>query len=154
MEEISVPEPPQIPDGWVAAELDWVGEALVVDVGHNTIQTRIRKQHAGMLQQRNRAHGTQRTVQPLTEPWLDQLIETVRDTWTSSVPFDPDEPRTAAALAEQVEALQIITSRKATVLVGRAGTGKTTVLGALSRAPSLGRIGAVPRTNRESSRQA
>ena len=46
--------------------------------------------------------------------------------------------RVERALEEQAYALKIVTSRKLTVLVGRAGTGKTTVLGALSRSSRIG----------------
>ncbi len=51
--------------------------------------------------------------------------------------FDPTLPRNTEALAEQVVALDTIVSRKLTVLIGGAGTGKTTVLGALSRSSEL-----------------
>jgi hypothetical protein len=134
--EIPVPEAPQIPDGWVGAEETWLAEALAVDVENEVIQTRERKQTAGWLQRKLRAR-TERGLPPIHESWRDLLVDTVASTWTASEPFDPKEPRTAAALEEQAEALAVITSRKATVLVGRAGTGKTTVLGALSRSTSL-----------------
>ncbi len=136
VEMIPVPEPPQVPDGWVAAEADWLGEALVFDGGDETIQTRGRRQTAVLLQRKLRAR-TERTLPSLDEPWRDLLVRTVRDTWSGPGNFDTDAPRTADALAEQEEALRVITSRKTTVLVGRAGTGKTTVLGALSRARSV-----------------
>ena len=45
--------------------------------------------------------------------------------------FDANNPRHVAATLEQTEALARITSRKLTVLTGMAGTGKTSVLGAL-----------------------
>jgi hypothetical protein len=135
-EAIPVPEPPVIPDGWVAAEAEWVAESLVVDLDHETIQTRERKSIAGALQRKLRAR-TERTLPPLSESWHDLLVETVSDTWPGPTAFDPADPRAAAALEEQAGALTVVTSRKTSVLVGRAGTGKTTVLGALSRAPSL-----------------
>jgi hypothetical protein len=45
--------------------------------------------------------------------------------------FDPSNKRHAAALEEQATALARVTARRLTALVGRAGTGKTSVLGAL-----------------------
>jgi len=45
--------------------------------------------------------------------------------------FDPDNPRHQEALAEQALALERITTRRLSVLTGRAGTGKTSVMGAL-----------------------
>jgi hypothetical protein len=136
VEAIPVPEPPLIPDGWVTAEADWVAESLVVDDEHETIQTRRRKRVAADLQRKLRAR-TERTLPPLSEPWDELLIDTVTDTWPVPGTFDPTDERAAAALTEQAEALTTITSRKTSVLVGRAGTGKTTVLGALSRANAL-----------------
>lgn len=45
--------------------------------------------------------------------------------------FHPDDPRHEAALEEQAAALERVTTRKLSVLTGRAGTGKTSTLGAL-----------------------
>ncbi|MDP9605546.1 UNVERIFIED_ORG: hypothetical protein J2W38_005360 [Variovorax paradoxus] len=133
---ISVPEPPVIPDDWVVAEADWVAQAVVVDREYQTVQTRGRKHIASTLQRKLQAR-CRKTLPALEEDWTTLLITTVNDTWTGPKAFDPTDARAVAALTEQAEALRIITSRKATVLVGRAGTGKTTVLGALSRASSL-----------------
>lgn len=135
-EAIPVPEPPLIPDGWVSAEAEWVAESLVVDGDHETIQTRGRKRVAADLQRKLRAR-TERTLPAIAEQWHDLLVETVTDTWPGPGAFDPTDDRAIAALTEQAEALTTITSRKTSVLVGRAGTGKTTVLGALSRAKAL-----------------
>lgn len=55
--------------------------------------------------------------------------------------FVADDPRYTAALEEQVRALSRLVSRKLTLLVGRAGTGKTTVLGALIREPTIAQGG-------------
>jgi hypothetical protein len=55
--------------------------------------------------------------------------------------FDPKNERHAAALAEQADALSRLTSRRLTVLVGRAGTGKTSVLGALMQCEPLAKDG-------------
>lgn len=54
---------------------------------------------------------------------------------------DPTNPRHVAALDEKAVALETITSRRLSVLVGRAGTGKTTVLGALLRSGKLAEDG-------------
>lgn len=45
--------------------------------------------------------------------------------------YDPSNQRHALALEEQASALERITTRKLSVLAGRAGTGKTSALGAL-----------------------
>ncbi len=54
---------------------------------------------------------------------------------------DDSEQRHRDALAEKAAALETITTRRLAVLVGRAGTGKTTVLGALLRSAKLKRDG-------------
>lgn len=51
--------------------------------------------------------------------------------------FDADNPRHLQALSEQAAALETVVSRRATTLVGRAGTGKTSVLGALLLCPQI-----------------
>ena len=45
--------------------------------------------------------------------------------------YDPEDPRHTAALEEQANALERISTRRLSVLVGRAGTGKTAAVGAL-----------------------
>jgi ATP-dependent exoDNAse (exonuclease V) alpha subunit len=52
-----------------------------------------------------------------------------------------EKPRYAAALKEQSKMLEQITTRKLSALVGGAGTGKTTVLGALKISKLLGKQG-------------
>ncbi len=82
-----------------------------------------------------------RAVQPLPSlgvDWSSLLVTAIRD---AGGIVNPDEPRHAGALKEQSEALECITTRKLAVLVGRAGTGKTSVLGALLRCEPLVRDG-------------
>lgn len=54
---------------------------------------------------------------------------------------DDSNPRHVAALDEKAKALELITTRRLSVLVGRAGTGKTTVLGAFLRSRKLAQEG-------------
>jgi hypothetical protein len=75
-----------------------------------------------------------RRVESLNEDWKDLLRPDLRK-------HDEAKERHRAALAEKAAALEAITTRRLSVLVGRAGTGKTTVLGALLRAPRLARDG-------------
>lgn len=51
--------------------------------------------------------------------------------------YQPDNPRHREALLEQASALERITTRKLSILTGRAGTGKTSVMGALFRCKEL-----------------
>lgn len=74
------------------------------------------------------------SLEPLQEQWQELLIQTVEEGGDA---VDLSNPRHAAALDEQARALEAVTSRKLSVLVGSAGTGKTTVLGALLRSEKL-----------------
>ncbi|WP_124978788.1 AAA family ATPase [Nonlabens xiamenensis] len=64
----------------------------------------------------------------LNESWEKLIIKTISD---SGIKFNPENERHKAALEDQVKALIKITNRKISVLHGPAGTGKTTVMGAL-----------------------
>jgi len=77
------------------------------------------------------------TVNP-TESWREHLLAAIAE---GGGQVDLSNARHEAALKEQSEALARITTRKLSVLVGRAGTGKTTVLGALLKATSIRKDG-------------
>jgi len=70
--------------------------------------------------------------------WRNLLIEAIRKTGAQ---VDLDNPRHLDALEEQEEALERITTHRLGVLVGRAGTGKTSVLGALVRCKEIAEDG-------------
>lgn len=70
--------------------------------------------------------------------WHDLLIDAIT---ASGVTVDPGNPRHTDALQEQADALEHITTRRLGVLVGRAGTGKTSVLGALVRSEQIAKEG-------------
>jgi len=78
---------------------------------------------------------TDKELASLKENWRELLIGAIRD---AGAQVDLANPRHTAALDEQTAALAVLTSRKLSVLVGRAGTGKTTVLGALTKSKALG----------------
>jgi hypothetical protein len=73
-----------------------------------------------------------KTVPSLGENWRERLLDAI-----GCDNVDLNDPRHVAALDEQAEALETITTRRCAVLVGSAGTGKTTVLGALLASPRL-----------------
>jgi ATP-dependent exoDNAse (exonuclease V) alpha subunit len=73
-------------------------------------------------------------LEPFNESWDKLIKETIAD---NNIKFDDKNPRHIAALNDQVIALKQITSRKISILHGPAGTGKTTVLGALFRCKEL-----------------
>jgi ATP-dependent exoDNAse (exonuclease V) alpha subunit len=77
-------------------------------------------------------------VSSLSEDWERLLVVAIREGGGTT---DPKNPRHQAALTEQAQALEQLTTRKLSVLVGRAGTGKTTVLGALQKSEKLSKEG-------------
>jgi ATP-dependent exoDNAse (exonuclease V) alpha subunit len=70
--------------------------------------------------------------------WNQLLINAITDAGGT---FDPKKERHAAAIAEQAQALEQITARRTTVLVGRAGSGKTSVMGALMLCDQIAKDG-------------
>jgi hypothetical protein len=70
--------------------------------------------------------------------WRNLLIEAITKTATR---VDLNNPRHLDALQEQEQALERITTHRLGVLVGRAGTGKTSVLGALVRCKQIAQDG-------------
>jgi AAA domain/UvrD-like helicase C-terminal domain len=80
----------------------------------------------------------EKEVPSVGEKWRPHLIEAIRKTGAE---VDLDNPRHVDALDEQEQALERITTHRLGVLVGRAGTGKTSVLGALVRSPGIAKEG-------------
>ncbi len=75
-----------------------------------------------------------KTLPSLGEDWATLITDAIRDAGNT---FDPANARHMEALNEQAEALERVTTRKLSVLVGRAGTGKSSVVGALVRSKKL-----------------
>ena len=67
-------------------------------------------------------------ITPIKAEWKKLLVNAIT---AAGGKFDKNNPRHLGAVAEQAVALERLTSRKLSVLVGRAGTGKTSVMGAL-----------------------
>ncbi|SNS77142.1 UvrD-like helicase C-terminal domain-containing protein [Asanoa hainanensis] len=75
-----------------------------------------------------------RSLPSLGERWRDLLVTAIT---AGGGTVDATNERHARALDEQAEALEQITTRKLAVLVGPAGTGKTSVVGALLASAKL-----------------
>lgn len=67
-------------------------------------------------------------LEPIKETWDRLIRNTIKE---NGILLDDSNSRHVAALGDQVTALELITGRKLSILHGPAGTGKTTVLGAL-----------------------
>jgi ATP-dependent exoDNAse (exonuclease V) alpha subunit len=92
---------------------------------HRTTEQKL----ARILEQRAR-----KGLPPLGVDWQELISNAIKATGGS---VDESDERHAEALSAQAEALERITTRRLGVLVGRAGTGKTSVLGALLRAKAI-----------------
>ena len=75
-----------------------------------------------------------KAVDPIQEPWPALVIKAIEDAGGS---VDHSNPRHQAALKDQAASLEVLVTRKLTVLVGKAGTGKTSVMGALFHSKAL-----------------
>ena len=93
-----------------------------------------REQHLAKLLSKR----AQAALDPVKDNWEKLLRETISE---QGIVVDFNQPRYAEALKEQSQALHQLTTRKLSVLVGGAGTGKTTVLGALKKSALLGKQG-------------
>lgn len=77
-------------------------------------------------------------ITPIKADWKKFLGDAISE---AGGRFDPENARHAAAIDEQAVALERLTSRRLSVLVGRAGTGKTSVMGALMLCEPLAKDG-------------
>ncbi|MBQ0942292.1 ATP-dependent RecD-like DNA helicase [Ideonella sp. 4Y16] len=74
------------------------------------------------------------TLPSTGEAWQELIVAALKENGTNP---DLHNPRHVSALEEQAKALEQITTSKLAVLVGRAGTGKTTVLAGLLKSTKL-----------------
>lgn len=75
-----------------------------------------------------------RATAPIPNDWEKLLLAAISGGGST---FDPTSERHVQAISEQASALARLVSRKLSVLVGRAGTGKTSVMGALMLSDSI-----------------
>jgi hypothetical protein len=127
---------------WVAAhagDLSGTVEVLAIDEDpvENTHRTALqltgRGQTAKVLSNKLSKRAA-KAVPSTGESWTALLTARLKE---QGVDTSAPSAREVDALAEQAAALETITTHRLAVLVGRAGTGKTTVLGALQNSPAL-----------------
>jgi hypothetical protein len=137
VDQIPVGESVDLPEGWMEAETEFLAERMRVKSDpFEFVQLNERASCAELLHRKLKARANKQ-MGSITEDWEGLLKETIHSTLDEGETVDFESERVRRAIEEQGNALNVITSRKLTCLVGRAGTGKTTLLGALSRAPSL-----------------
>ncbi|QMU31364.1 AAA family ATPase [Adhaeribacter radiodurans] len=132
---LNLRRPVQIPANYIAANIEFLKEQLnhlsTDDI--QALQLKIYEKIESSLRKIVLARA-KRELEPLGEDWEKLIVNTIRK---NGKDFDPGNNRHVAALHDQRRALQLITSRKLSVLHGPAGTGKTTVMGALFSCSAL-----------------
>lgn len=140
--ELDLPRPCVVPADWLAgneAGLEPEIERINIELDAQSGET-LPCVQLGELKQREQklskllSARADKPLASLKEPWQQLLVKAIED---GGGHVDPSDPRHADALVEQANALEQLTTRKLSVLVGRAGTGKTTVLGALLKSKAL-----------------
>lgn len=103
----------------------------------DSIQLTEAREHERFLAKILRTRAS-RQIESISADWEGLIKAAITEARSS---FDENNPRHTLALKEQAEALERLTTRKLSVLVGKAGTGKTSVLGALLRCEKLNEEG-------------
>ncbi len=82
--------------------------------------------------------GSRESIPPPKADWQKLLVEAITDAGGT---YDSENKRHAEAIGEQSAALARLASRRLTALIGCAGTGKTSVMGALMLCQPLAKDG-------------
>ncbi|KPV54661.1 hypothetical protein SE17_02390, partial [Kouleothrix aurantiaca] len=146
VEELPLAKPLVIPADWVngnEASLAGVVETLniLVDTNAEKYVPAFQLSEYKQCEQRLEKVLAARARAPLASLGADWATLLTAAIAASGGKIDEANDQHVTARAEQVEALERITTRKLSALVGRAGTGKTSVLGALLRCEPLVRGG-------------
>lgn len=139
LEKLTLTRSTQIPESYILTNSEFIGEKCTYISPESTdaLQLKIYTEIEDYLRKIFIARAL-RELPELEEDWKSLIIETIK---SAGVKFDHQIKKHADALLDQVEALKRITVRKLSILHGPAGTGKTSVLGALFRSQALRRQG-------------
>jgi len=129
----------------ITADHDWLaGNGAALDGEIDRLSVRV---NAGMGEgtqciQLHDLGGREERLRSLLLKRARRAIPAPNENWEALLrgrlqQHDDSRERDRAALAEKTTALERLTTRRLSVLVGRAGTGKTTVLGTLLSSPKI-----------------
>ena len=149
---LSLAHPCSVTSDWVQANLEGLAgvveqlnlripEPRAEEPDHTVDLRALQLSALAQREDRLRKILTARAAKPLPSTgvdWAAPIIEAIKDRGHS---YDPENRRHSAALEEQALALEKVTTRKTSVLVGRAGTGKTSALGAILRCQPVAKDG-------------
>jgi hypothetical protein len=124
-----------VPDNYIHTNIDFLKEFLVHIKNDETsaLQLKIYDEIETYLAKIFLARA-KRSLPPINENWEELIKETIAE---DGITFDEANPRHKSAIEDQRDALINITSKKLSILHGAAGTGKTTVMGALFRSEQI-----------------
>lgn len=140
--KLDLSQPCEVPIDWINGNEELLSEEIV---RHRLILDHATDEAVQCLQLKELCEREERlrklliartaAILPSTsEKWSTLLLSALIENGTKP---NMENPRHVKALEEQAAALERVTTRKLTVLVGRAGTGKTTVLGGLLKSGKL-----------------
>lgn len=152
IEKLSLAHPCSVTTDWLAANegsLSGIVERLALSMPDPTpeeLDRILTIQALQLTELQNREDRLSKILQaraakPLPSTGIDWKELVVQAIEARGHTFDPENPRHVAALEEQAQALERVTTRKMSVLVGRAGTGKTAALGALLQCEPIAKDG-------------
>lgn len=132
---LSMNDDTDIPVNYLEAHIEYLKEKLVHlnSENINALQLKIYDQIETELSKKFLARAS-KSVPSLGEKWEELIVQTIKD---NKGKYDKNNKRHVDALADQSKALEQITTRKLSILNGPAGTGKTSVMGALVRSKKL-----------------
>jgi hypothetical protein len=144
--KLDLAHPCEIGLDWPAANtaiLQGVIEQLDVTTNHTTgsATPALQLSEAKLREDYLRSILSKRATKPIprvSANWKELLIAAIT---SAGGDFDPSNYRHQQAIEEQAQALDRVCSRRLTALVGRAGTGKTSVLGALTLCEAIAKDG-------------
>lgn len=142
--DLGLAQPLDVPPDWVSAHAVALSDEISLVEMPTSVAQRVATSALQLVEHeaaetRLRSILARRAAKPLVSvgvDWSKLVVAAIGETGG-----DQGDDRFARATTEQAEALERITTRRLSVLVGRAGTGKTTVLSALLRVPELIRGG-------------
>ncbi len=135
LNSLSIQRQAIVPENYIASNAEFFKQKLEHIVADEvaTLQLNIYKRIEDFFRKTMPAR-CKKELDVVNENWEELVIQTIEE---SGVVFNYNDPKHIAALQDQVKGLSTITSKKLTVLHGPAGTGKTTVLGALFKSKEL-----------------
>lgn len=135
LNQLKLSKPTEIPEHYIHAHINFIKERCehIASESLNALQLKLYSEIDDYLRKVLLARAS-KLLERIDEDWTKLIKDTVQSTGRK---VDISNPRHNEALKDQIRALEVLTSHKLSILHGPAGTGKTSVLGALFRSKIL-----------------